>query len=293
VQKKSALRAVGVVVISLCLALQAVAQEDRIAKVAIDTLRAQSRLPREMEIRFLEKQESPIPEFYGVKLLLVFPDRDVPVVVYVDRGGEKVILGNLFIKGDNVTRKEAGDPKPRKYDMAQLEIDKSPFRGSPGAKATVVEFSNFQCPYCLRSWGKMKELIEKRPQDIKYVFKHFPLQSQGKIFDISVMAAAALEVSSEAFWNVHDFFFSEEGQNVLKGEKDAIRLRIEKLLQDKKADVKVFQAALENGKARVRVERDMTLGQKFNVRGTPTTLLNGDLVKAPFSEQVLDQYVNK
>ena len=118
----------------------------------------------------------------------------------MDKAGEKVFIGSLVIKGENVTVKEAGPPRPRKVDMVQLEIEKSPSRGPSGANMTVVEFSNSECPYCQISWIKMKEWMEKHPGDIRDVFKHFPFQSQGKPFELSEMAAAAQKISDEAFW---------------------------------------------------------------------------------------------
>lgn len=291
--KKIVFGIVGLVFFSLFLTSQVYSQEDPIAKVAIETLRSQVRGPKGIEIKFVEKKESPIPGFYSVKLVLLAPDREIPVVVYVDETGEKVILGNIFIKGENVTRKEAGEPKPRKIDMAQLEVEKSPFRGNTSAKMTVVEFSNFQCPFCLRSWKKMKDLLEKNPQDIKYVFKHFPLQPQSKAFELSEMVAATEELGKEAFWVIHDFFFSGEGQAYVNKEKAALKQKIEEILKTRGYDEKVFQTALEMGKGRKRVEEDMALGRRLGVRATPTILVNGDFVGSTLTDKMLEQYLGK
>lgn len=191
---------VGLIWLGLLPVSQSMAQVDRVVQVAIDTVKKQLRLPGEIEVRFIEKRESPIPDFYSVQLPPFAPDKEVPLVVYVDKAGEKVFIGSLVIKGENVTVKEAGPPRPRKVDMVQLEIEKSPSRGPSGANMTIVEFSNFECPYCQISWIKMKEWMEKHPGDIRYVFKHFPFQSQGKPFELSEMAAAAQKISDEAFW---------------------------------------------------------------------------------------------
>ena len=255
----------------LLTALPAFSEEDKISKVALETVRTQMRVPNDIEVKVMEKKESPIPDFYSVKLLLSAPDREIPIVIYVDKEGERVILGNLFVKGENVTRKEAGEPKARKIDQAFLEIEKSPIKGSSNGKVTIVEFSNFQCPFCARSWAKTKEWLDKYPQEIKYVFKHFPLQPQGKSFDFSEMVAAVQEVSPEAFWVIHDFLFTNEGQTLIKGEKEGVRQKIEQLLGEKGYDVKAFQIALEKGRGKKRVEEDMALGKKLQVRGTPTT----------------------
>jgi len=268
-------------------------QEDKIGQAAIEAIKAQMRMAKGIDVKFVEKKESLIPDFYLVKLLVSYPDRDVPVVIYVDKTGEKVIMGNLFVKGENITRKETGQARARKIDLEQLEIDKSPFRGTAGAKVTIVEFSNFQCPFCMRGWMKMKEVLEKHSANIRYVFKNYPLQGQAKSFDLCEMAAAAQEAGNDAFWAVHDFLFTEEGQNLAKGEKNAVKQKIEQILKDKGLDVKAFQAALETGKARKRVEEDMALGARIRVPGTPTVIINGDFVRGVLNDRILDQYLTK
>jgi protein-disulfide isomerase len=268
-------------------------QEDPVIRAALDTVKAQMRVPKDIEIKFLEKKESPIPDFYSVRLLLVAPDREIPILVYVDKEGEKVILGSLFIKGENVTRKEAGVPQPRRIDMALLEIGKSPARGSANPKVTIVEFSNFECPYCLRSWTALKSLLERYPAEIKYVFKHFPFPGQAKAYEFSEMAAAAQEVNQGAFWAVHDFLFSNGGQTLLKGGKEAAKQKIEELLKRKGYDVGSFREALKTGKGKRRVEEDLAVGRTIQVRGTPTTIMNGDFVRTPISDQLIDSYIRK
>jgi len=89
-------------------------QGDEIARIAIETLKRQIRLPPETEIKFIEKKESQIPGFYSVKLIFSSADKDTPVVVYIDQPGEKVILGTLFVRGENVTAKKAGPPRTKK-----------------------------------------------------------------------------------------------------------------------------------------------------------------------------------
>lgn len=277
--------------LSWVLMSQGIAQEDKIVQVAIDAFKSHVRLPREAEVKFIEKKESPIPGFHSVKLSVLVPTREVPIVIYVDSKGEMVILGNLIIKGENVTKKEAGEPKARKIDMAQLGIDKSAFRGGTLPKMTIVEFSNFQCPFCVKSWKKIKELLGKYPQEIRYVFKHFPLQARGIQFELSEMAAASQEVSQEAFWAVHDFFFSGEGQSFAKKDREGLKNKIEEILKEKGYDEKVFQAALETGKGKKKVEEDILAGNKIGVRGTPSILINGDFIGSTITDQMVEHYL--
>jgi protein-disulfide isomerase len=291
--RKTRIKGLGVMVLVLFLTAPVSAQEDRVSDLAIQTFRTQIRLPQGTEIRFLEKKESLIPDFYSVKLLLVYPDKEVPVVIYVDKAGEKVIIGNLFIKGENVNTKEAGPPRPRKIDMGLLEMGKSPFLGNKGARVTIVEFSNFQCPYCMDSWLKLKELMKRYPQDFKYIFKHFPFQPQGRTFELSEVAAAAQEVNNEAFWLVHDFLFTSEGQSVVQLDRKTVQLKIEQLLRDKNYDVKSFQSALESGKGKQRVLEDMALGNRMRITSTPTKIVNGDIIVGSTQDNVLERYLGK
>jgi protein-disulfide isomerase len=283
----------GMVIVFALLPVYTYAQEDKVEEVAISTFRTMVKPPSGTEIKFLEKKESPIPDFYSVKLLLIFPDKEVPVVVYVDKTARKVILGSLFIDGEDVTKKEAGPHRPKKIDMAILDMEKSPFLGPKEAKITIVEFSNFQCPYCMDSWTKFMGLMKRYPQDFRYIFKHFPFQPQGKTFELSEMATAAQEVSNEAFWVVHDFLFTGEGQNVAKLEKGAVKQRVEQLLKAKKYDLKIFQSALETGRAKNRVLEDMALANQLRLSSTPTKIVNGDLVVGSVADSVLEKYLNK
>jgi len=291
--KKSLAYGFCLLLIPLIFSQTGFSQEDKIAEVAIHTFRTQIRLPPGTEIKFLEKKESPIPDFYSVKLIIVYPDKEVPVVIYVDNAGEKVIIGNLFIKGENVTAKEAGPHRLKKVDMATLDMDKSPSIGPKGAKVTIVEFSNFQCPYCTESWAKLKTLLTKYPKDLRYVFKHFPFQPFGKTFELSLIAAAAQEVSNEAFWLVHDFLFTNEGQSAASLEKKALQSKIEQLLREKKHDVKAFQKALELGHGQKRVLDDMALGDKLRITGTPTKIINGDMIIGLTPDSSLERYLGK
>lgn len=269
------------------------AQEERIARIAIETAKAHMRIPREMEVRFVEKKSSPLPGFYSVKLVVITPDREMPIIVYVDEAGEKVILGALIIKGENVAIKEAGEAKLRKFNMNQFEIEKSAFRGNREAKVTIVEFSNFKCSYCQLSWSKMEKMLENHPQEIRYVFKHFPLKTLEGAFELSEIAASAQMVSDDAFWMVHDFFFSPEGQTVVREEINVVTKKVEEMLKMKGYNAKIFKEALESGKGKKKVMEDISVGNKIPVMGTPSIIVNGDFISQEFNEQVLGRYLRK
>jgi len=95
-------------------------------QLAIEAVRIQASLPDDVEVKFVEKRESSIPDFYAVKLLVRRTDKEVPIVVYVDRAADKVIVGSLFIRGENITPREASDSGIPKIDAGHLETGKTP-----------------------------------------------------------------------------------------------------------------------------------------------------------------------
>ena len=115
----------GLLFISLLLRLNHFSRENNVVQLAIETVRIQTDLPDDVEVKFVEKRDSAIPDFYAVKLLVVKTNQEFPVVVYVDRDANKVIVGSLFVRGENITLKEAGGPGIPKIDAGHFKIEKS------------------------------------------------------------------------------------------------------------------------------------------------------------------------
>ena len=115
----------GLLFMSLLLRINHLPRENNIVQLAIETVRIQASLPEDVAVKFVEKRESLIPDFYMVKLVVVQKDDEFPVVVYVDRSAEKVILGTLFIKGENMTKREEAGLKIPEMRTGRLEAAKA------------------------------------------------------------------------------------------------------------------------------------------------------------------------
>ena len=111
--------------ISLLLRINHLPRENDIVQLAIQTVRIQASLPENVTVKFIEKRESLIPDFYMVKLAVAENNNEFPVVVYVDRSAEKVILGTLFIGGENMTKREEANLGIPKANVGQLEAAKT------------------------------------------------------------------------------------------------------------------------------------------------------------------------
>ena len=115
----------GLLFITLLSTINSPLKENNIVQFAIEAVKIQASLPQEVEIKFIEKRESAIPDFYMIKLLVIDMGRETPVVVYVDKACEKVILGTLLIRGENITFKEAADSRTPRIDSMPMEAGKT------------------------------------------------------------------------------------------------------------------------------------------------------------------------
>jgi protein-disulfide isomerase len=140
-----------------------------------------------------------------------------------------------------------------------------PARGPDNAPITIVEFSDFQCPYCSRASATVDEVLNAYPGKIRLVFRHYPLPFHAEAPKASEASMCANEQGK--FWEYHDVLFKNQQQLAvadLKNHASAIGL-----------DAAKFAECLDSGKNASVVEKDMEAGKKVGVNGTPAFFING------------------
>ncbi len=164
-------------------------------------------------------------------------------------------------------------PPPEDYNKVYpLEVGVAPILGSADAPVTLVEFSDFECPFCARATPDIKQLQAKYPDKLKVVFKHFPLSFHPQARPTAIGSMAAQDAG--CFWQFHDKAFDASNQRTLSASN------IEQYAKDAGCEMTKFNAALEQNKAKYeqRISQDMSQGQTADVRGTPTLYINGKKV---------------
>ena len=141
----------------------------------------------------------------------------------------------------------------------------SPVMGPANAPITLVEFSDFQCPYCSKAVAQINATLKAYPNDVRLIFKQYPLDSHPAA---AISAAASLAAHRQGkFWPMHDVMFANRSklsrQSFLAWAKE-IGL-----------DMNRFTADLDSDAIRKDVLRDQADGDKAGVEGTPTVFLNG------------------
>lgn len=171
---------------------------------------------------------------------------------------------------------EAKEAAKREQELA-ASIEGAPYRGNSDAKVTIIEFSDFQCPYCGRGAKTVDQILEKYPNDVKVVFKHFPLGFHPWAKPAAIAANCAANQDNEAFWALHDKYFEEQKAlnpgNVMAKSKEY--LAGSGLDMDKWSDCATNQESEEYKTAAAAVDADMAFGQKMGVTGTPGFFVNG------------------
>ncbi|MDA2922801.1 DsbA family protein [Patescibacteria group bacterium AH-259-L07] len=159
---------------------------------------------------------------------------------------------------------EAGTTK------VSLEVSKDDHvRGESNAAVTLVEFSDFQCPFCNRFHPTVTQILDEYPNSVRWVYKHFPLDA---IHPQARPAAEASECAAEQnkFWEFGDALF--ENQSRLGSDYYS------EVAGDLGLNVDKFNECVSSRKYKDRVEADYQLGIRLGVRGTPASFINGELL---------------
>jgi len=147
----------------------------------------------------------------------------------------------------------------------EINIQGDPSMGPDGAPVTVVMFSDFQCPYCNRAAPVAKQLVSDYPNDVKLVFKHYPLSFHQNAKRSAVAAVAAQKQNK--FWEMHDMLFAN--QRALDDES------LRRYAQTLGLDMASYDKAVADPATDQFVSDEMRQGNVVGVRGTPSFFVNG------------------
>ncbi len=164
-------------------------------------------------------------------------------------------------------RRPAGPDPERTYNLPPA---KSPVKGPADAPITIVEFSDYQCPFCARSEPLVKEALDAYPTQARFVYKHFPLTAIHPQALPAALAATAAQKQGK-FWEMHEKLFAN--QRALAPEQLREYARVLGL------DLARFDADMQSEEVKAMVQEDIQLAQRVGVRGTPTIFVNGKLLQ--------------
>lgn len=153
----------------------------------------------------------------------------------------------------------------------EIPVGNSPVKGPTNAPITLIEYSDFQCPFCARAEVTVKRLLKNYPGKIRLVYKNFPLSFHGEAFISAEAGLCAQAQSEDKFWKLHEKMFTDPKGLKLKG--------LISKAQSVGLDVKQFESCVKSNKFAFAVNSDIVEGRKFGVNSTPVFFVNGIMVK--------------
>lgn len=201
-----------------------------------------------------------------------------------------------FLRGQKVQEREAA-LRAELMDRHQVRILLDPPRvtvpvsaddlakGPAGAPVVIVEYSDYGCPYCKRSQEVLRQVKETYGDQVRLVFRHFPLNPNTR-----KAAEAALCAGDQGkFWELHDRLFAHQGELNL--------IAVQAAAGTVEMDMNVFNACLDGGIKAREVVKNMSSGQGLGVSGTPAFFVNGRLLSGaqPFAafKEVIDDELRR
>ena len=199
--------------------------------------------------------------------------------IYISRNGKYLILGKVFNLNED----------PLKETWSKITLKGSPVRGAEGAKVTIVEFTDFECPFCGRAYSTVEDLLLKYAGKIKLVYKSYPLPMHPWAMKAAIGADCAYEQNHASFWYFYDHLFQEQGAIT----PDNVGDKLKGYAKDTKLNVSRFETCVEKQQTKPMVERDVKEGNSIGVSATPTFVINGRIVQGAQPEEAFVQIINE
>jgi protein-disulfide isomerase len=183
---------------------------------------------------------------------------------------------------DEAKLREQSVQLQRIYPRPSELIGESPRRGN--GKVVLVEFSDFQCPYCAKAHNELVAFIQRHGKGVTFVYKHLPLSD---IHPHALPAARAAWAAGRQgkFWAYHDALFANQarlGEPLYEEIATGLKLNQARFNEDRKGT-----ASLQ------AIQKDLDQAKRLGVRGTPTMVMNQQFLMGPFTLEVLEKQLDQ
>jgi protein-disulfide isomerase len=210
-----------------------------------------------------EPKPSDLPGFYTVNVRASQGKAHQDEIFYVSKDYKKIVRGTVYDSTEN----------PYKKDLDKLKTEGRPSMGTQGAPVVLVEFTDFECPYCREEAKKLRDnLLKDYPKDVHFYFMDFPLEQLHPWAKSAAMAGQCVfKQNADVFWDYHDWIFEHQAEIT----PENLNSKIMEFAKDKKIDGLQLSRCMETKATEAEVNRTMALGESLEVGATPTIFVNG------------------
>ena len=161
-------------------------------------------------------------------------------------------------------------PAPEATNVPPIDPERDHIRGEPDAMITVIEYSDFECPFCKRHHPTMKQILDAYDGKVSWIYRHYPLPFHANAQPSAIASECANELGgNDTFWRFADIIF----------EKGADAGRLAAYAGEIGLDAGDFQACVESGKYTQHISDDMAGGSEAGVSGTPGNIVYNLMTK--------------
>ena len=225
--------------------------------------------------------ETPLSGLYARTLQVVNDQgQSVGTMMFFDKNVDHIVIGQYLDLG----REPWG-----RMDMSKIHLSDHPTLGPASAPITIVEFADFECPYCAHAFSVMETMANTTYKDkIKVIFKAYPLNVHPWAVTAAKAAECARLQNPDSFWQFARYFYSNQGSINPKN----IQEHVDKEAKNLKLDDAALKACMESAETANHVKQDQQDGESVKVSSTPTFFVNGIPVVGLPDNKVLDFVIN-
>jgi protein-disulfide isomerase len=219
--------------------------------------------PPPIEVAIGDPEPGPMPGFYEVKIRGSQGNASQEETFFVSKDGQKMIRGTVFDVAQN----------PFKHDLEKLNTEFQPSFGTPGAPVVLVEFSDFECPFCREEAKILRtNLLTAYPKEVRFYYMNFPLETLHPWAKAAAMMGRCIfHQNAGAFWDYHDWIFEHQEEITPENLKD----KVLEFAAGKGIDAAQLSKCIDSKATEEEVDKTKEEGHALEVNSTPTLFVNG------------------
>jgi len=262
------LRQFSLSLVAVCLAAYSQTKAPKISAFDKATFEAYVRhmyvMDSRIGVQISDPKPDEMPGFKQVTVHATMGAQSQDILFHISADGKKIVQGTVFDIGSN----------PFQAELDKLKTDGAPGKGTSGAPVAIVEFSDFECPYCKEEAKLLRDnLLSTYPTQVKLYFKEFPLEGLHPWAKQAALDARCVQRQSvDAFWAYHDWIFDHQDQITSENLRDQVMEWAKG--QSQIDNIKLGQC-IDNKLSAADVEKSIAQGRELAVNSTPTLFVNG------------------
>jgi protein-disulfide isomerase len=260
------------------------AEEEKVNNRILDNIRATFSVPPNVVLKVESRGPSKVKGLDSVVVRAIDGANSQRNEILLSGDDKYAIVGRVLDLVDD----------PYAENMKKINLANTPVFGNKDAKITIVEYSDFECPYCSQAYHTIENDVMKQYGDkVKIVYKNFPLPIHTWAESAAVAGLCAYSQSNDAFWILYRGYF--ENQSAIT--KENVKAKSLEFAGNAKIDTKKFEECYDKKETLPQVKAEMSEAQLLGLTGTPLFIVNGRSLPGvqPFSsfQRVIDEELKK